>query len=234
MTRKEYYHAWYLANRAHVMAKSREWVANNRERLNARNRAYAKRRRQLRGPIPRKRRSPKCTQCASSDLFVFYRRSNGHFIQPCKICRAKRDRKLSPEMAARHNEKQKRYIRGAGRNVYLAWRQRPQTRLSHTLRQRLRSAIHTHDKYCHTFELVGCDISFLMSYIQARFTKQMSWDNYGTFWEIDHRIPCAKFDLTDHGQQRACFHYSNLQPLSCYDNGRKSAKMPPPHQAELI
>ena len=45
----------------------------------------------------------------------------------------------------------------------------------------------------------------------------MTWDNHGQ-WHIDHIKPCAKFDLTDKDQQKACFHYTNLQPLWKEDN----------------
>jgi len=41
---------------------------------------------------------------------------------------------------------------------------------------------------------------------------------------IDHKIPCASFDLTDTDQQRACFHYSNLQLLWARDNIVKGAR----------
>ncbi len=51
----------------------------------------------------------------------------------------------------------------------------------------------------------------------------MTWDNYGK-WQIDHKIPCASFDLTDPEQQKSCFHFSNLQPLWAKDNNSKGAK----------
>ena len=41
----------------------------------------------------------------------------------------------------------------------------------------------------------------------------MTWDNHGEIWEIDHIIPCSKFNLTEEKQQKECFHYTNLQPL---------------------
>lgn len=82
--------------------------------------------------------------------------------------------------------------------------------------------------------IVGCDISFLMGYLEARFKPGMKWSNYGKVWEIDHRIPCVSFDLTDASHQRSCFHYSNLQPLFVVLNRQKWSKMLPTHQAELI
>jgi len=55
----------------------------------------------------------------------------------------------------------------------------------------------------------------------------MKWSNYGgrTGWQIDHIIPCAKFDLTDVKEQQKCFHYLNLRPLWGKDNQNKAAKI---------
>lgn len=84
-----------------------------------------------------------------------------------------------------------------------------------------------------TEELLGCDIQFLKGFLKAKFSKGMSWDNWGE-WHIDHVIPCAEFDLRDIGQQKQCFHYTNLQPKWAIDNLRKAAKCPPVHQWGLL
>lgn len=104
------------------------------------------------------------------------------------------------------------------------------------LRTRVRDAVRKHSasKSESTILLTGCDTHFLVGYLEARFLPGMKWSNYGSIWEIDHRIPCASFDLRDESHQRSCFHYSNLQPLFVGDNRRKHAKMPAPHQAELL
>lgn len=112
----------------------------------------------------------------------------------------------------------------------------PSFRLARLLRARIQGAVKAQGavKSKKTQTLVGCDINFLLGYIEARFQSGMKWSNYGKVWEIDHRIPCSKFDLTDESHQRSCFHYSNLQPLFVTDNRKKHAKMPASHQAELI
>jgi hypothetical protein len=50
----------------------------------------------------------------------------------------------------------------------------------------------------------------------------MNWNNHGIYWEIDHIIPCSRFNLEDEEQQKQCFHYSNLQPLTKTENRQKS------------
>lgn len=77
-------------------------------------------------------------------------------------------------------------------------------------------------------QIVGCPREEFRRYIEARFTHRMSWGNYGPYWQIDHIIPCSKFDLTQEKDVLVCFHFSNLQPLRKLDNLRKSAKVTNP------
>jgi 5-methylcytosine-specific restriction endonuclease McrA len=103
-------------------------------------------------------------------------------------------------------------------------------------RSRVWDALKTQDgiKSQKTFDLIGCSPEFFRQYLESQFTKEMSWDNYGKFWEIDHRIPVSKFDLSKADQQKRAFNYSNCRPLNGKENSAKKDKMPGPHQALLI
>ncbi len=70
-------------------------------------------------------------------------------------------------------------------------------------------------------EYVGCDVKTLREHIQKQFLKGMTWENQGK-WHIDHRKPCARFDLNKEEERHQCFHYTNLQPLWGPDNLSKS------------
>ena len=50
----------------------------------------------------------------------------------------------------------------------------------------------------------------------------MSWDNYGSYWDIDHIIPCASFNLDNLEEQKKCFIFTNTRPLSKIENQRKN------------
>ena len=91
------------------------------------------------------------------------------------------------------------------------------------LRRRFNHAIQKTNKAGRIMELVGCTRDQLVAYMEAQFLPSMSWENRSE-WHVDHIKPCASFDLTDPGQQRQCFHYTNLQPLWAVDNIRKGAK----------
>lgn len=79
--------------------------------------------------------------------------------------------------------------------------------------------------------LLGCSRNVLIQWMESQFVDGMNWENYGQFgWHIDHIRPCSSFDLSRPKQQRACFHYTNLQPLWWRDNiskgGFKKTKQP--------
>lgn len=99
----------------------------------------------------------------------------------------------------------------------------PDFRMSEYMRARICLALKGNYKSGHTLELLGCSIDELRSWLSGWFQPGMTWENYG-LWHIDHRMPCASFDLSNPEQQRRCFHYLNLQPLWAKDNLSKGAK----------
>jgi len=71
------------------------------------------------------------------------------------------------------------------------------------------------------------DLEEFRIYIRGQFQPGMGWENYGHVWELDHIVPCAKFDLTDPEQQKICFRWDNFQPLYVVDNRKKWAHYGP-------
>lgn len=77
-----------------------------------------------------------------------------------------------------------------------------------------------------TMEFLGCTRDELIKHLESLFQPGMNWDNYGLHgWHVDHVRPCASFDFTNPKDIAECFHFSNLQPLWCLDNIRKSDKV---------
>ncbi len=99
----------------------------------------------------------------------------------------------------------------------------PAFRILCNLRRRLTHAIKGKNKSASTVELLGCSVEYLMVHLENQFTDGMTWENYGE-WHIDHKRPCALFDMSDPAQQRECFGYKNLQPLWGEDNQSKGAR----------
>lgn len=133
---------------------------------------------------------------------------------------------------AQHYQVQRRYLdkpttKAKHRDRYHS---NPQLKMARTLRIRVRGLIKGIGaaKAHSTYELLGCSLEEFIAHIEGKFQDGMTWQNHGRWkfgeppkWHIDHVIPCAAFDLTDPEQQKACFHYKNLQPLWARDNLRK-------------
>jgi hypothetical protein len=101
----------------------------------------------------------------------------------------------------------------------------PQFKLRITLGVRLNKALKTHNKSTSVLNLIGCSINELKEYIEKQFNNGINWENHGIYWEVDHILPCDSFDLTNIEQQKQCFHYTNLQPLTKKHNRTKSNKI---------
>lgn len=67
-----------------------------------------------------------------------------------------------------------------------------------------------------TNDIVGCDWIILKEHIENQFTQEMNWDNYGTYWDIDHIIPISSAKTEE--EVLKLNHYTNLQPLESFYN----------------
>lgn len=103
----------------------------------------------------------------------------------------------------------------------------PLHKMACILRGRMRIALRAQSglKAKKTMELLGCSIPDFLIYLESKFEPGMTWENNSmNGWHIDHIVPCALFDLTKAEHQKACFHFSNLQPLWAKDNLSKGSK----------
>ena len=103
----------------------------------------------------------------------------------------------------------------------------PDFKLIQNVRNRINRIIQNIAKAGHSIELLGCSIQEYRQYLESLFTEGMSWDNYGNKvnqWSIDHIQPCSSFDISKSDEQKACFHYTNTQPMWHIDNLIKGDK----------
>lgn len=73
-----------------------------------------------------------------------------------------------------------------------------------------------------TFVLLGYSVFDLKKHLESQFTSEMSWDNYGSYWHIDHKIP--KSFATNEKELIELFKLDNLQPLEAKTNISKHNK----------
>lgn len=153
---------------------------------------------------------------------AYYEKNREHELANAKRWQAKNRERLLEYQKARHKRRreiERIYNRNRIRTSIPAY-------LSNVLSKRLNRAARDHGfrRCARAKELLGCSIEYLIKHLESNFSDGMIWENRGQ-WHVDHIVPCASFDLTKPENQRACFHWTNLQPLWAKDNRTKKNRI---------
>lgn len=146
-----------------------------------------------------------------------------------------RSRAYSRKWSNKNPEKVKEYSKKWNKEnleKHAKWRRErratdPDFKLKCTLRNRINSVIRLHKKGKKAGSAVadlGCSVPELVTYLENKFTEEMSWENHGVCWELDHVKPLSYFDLTNREQFVIACHYSNLQPLTVKKHREKTTR----------
>ena len=75
-------------------------------------------------------------------------------------------------------------------------------------------------------KIIGYNLGDLIKHLESQFDNNMSWDNYGSYWSIDHIKPRAAFfyQSPEDDSFKDCWKLNNLRPLEKIENIRKSNK----------
>ncbi len=69
---------------------------------------------------------------------------------------------------------------------------------------------------------MGCSREFFMQYFSQLFGADMTWDNYGSAWHVDHIVPRSWFKKAPPSYRVVLNHFSNLRPLSGAENSARA------------
>ena len=72
----------------------------------------------------------------------------------------------------------------------------------------------------HWEDLVGYTLRDLTTHLESLFDENMSWNNYGSYWHIDHIKPKSLFEykIPESEEFKLCWGLKNLQPLEAHKN----------------
>ncbi len=137
-----------------------------------------------------------CKDCENKRARHYYKNNSE------KVC--KRTRRYQKDNREKYNENRRNRIKNDPSFKFCANTRR---RISLSLQKQKAN------KSARTIKLLGCNFKNHEKHRESKFKNGMTWENYGTIWEMDHIIPCDLFDLTKASHQKKCFHYTNTQPL---------------------
>lgn len=153
-----------------------------------------------------------CNVSKSLDNYAFRTDTNSYRNQ-CKDCR---------NLYVKEVKKQEKHRKKQNERAQERRRTDPCFLINQRLRARLRKVLVSKKAKRQTefYELLGCSCNEFKKYIEQQFVDDMSWELRN--FELDHKIPCAFFDMTDVEHQKKCFNYTNFQPLKPDVNNKKS------------
>ncbi len=150
-----------------------------------------------------------CKECNKQRLYKWREENPEKFQAHCKKYRGKQEAK----------DKRNEYLR-------TKYHDEIKIRLERLYRTRVRFCIKK--KHCPKntkfdyVTLLGCEWDILIKWLEFNMKPEMTWENYGTYWHVDHIYPCAKFNFEKEEDRKKCFNWTNLAPLECIENLKKS------------
>lgn len=118
-------------------------------------------------------------------------------------------------------------VRAACRRSSEKRRQIPANRLYKCLSSGIRQCLMLGKQGWTWQEVVGYTVHDLKAHLEAQFTPEMTWENFGVYWHIDHVIPLSAFACTgpDDPMVKQAWALSNLRPLEAFANKSKGNKL---------
>jgi len=176
-----------------------------------------------------------------SEYLKQYREKNAESLKQKRKIYIEKNKDMITEGKRRYYRENKEYVLNKNRenyskniekyrktkNDYVKNRMKndPLFKLKFNIRSLIRNSMKRKftDKSQKTIDILGCQFDVLKEHIENQFDENMNWDNYGTYWEIDHIVPMAS-SMTEEEIYKLN-HYTNFQPLYWLDNLHKSDRV---------
>ncbi len=159
-----------------------------------------------------------CLHCGSFDMFGRIKYCSDRCANRVHYISTREKKKTYPSYCNRKKKK---------RNLLEKLRERISGRLRRVLKGDRHSINYRNG-------LISFTEKQLKVHLEKGFKDGMAWDNYGTIWHIDHKIPLAAFNLRSEIDIKRCWALDNLQPLFAIENLRKGSILGRPNQLGLI
>lgn len=94
-------------------------------------------------------------------------------------------------------------------------RNNPNYKINHAISLGIYYSLKENKLEQHWEDLVPYTLQELKEHLESQFDENMTWDNYGSYWEVDHIIPKSLFNFTSYEDRefKICWSLMNLRPL---------------------
>lgn len=132
------------------------------------------------------------------------------------------------EKAREHKRRWREKNPNYSKKYWQIYRQTSHKRLEHSMSTAIRVSLCGRKSGRKWETLIGYSLQDLINHLETQFDKNMSWNNYGSYWEIDHYIPKSWFiyETPNDIGFKMCWDLNNLQPLTVKVNRTKFNNLP--------
>ena len=210
---KKYYKDRYEKNKDKIIEKSKEYYINNKDKVKEYKKEYQQKNKEKLNLISKKYREENKDTVSDAkkewyqenkDKVKKYQKDNKDHLTSKK-------REHYHKNKDRYNELNRIYIRNKKAN-------NPLYKLSCSIRTLITQSFKLKytKKAKRTTEILGCSFDEFKIHIESKFTKEMNWDNYAKYWQLDHIIPISWAKTEE--EIYKLNHYTNFQPLEWREN----------------
>lgn len=184
-----------------------------------------------------------CIKCGveQDEKEYIYGKSKKNFCKACSRLACKQYKANNREKIATYNKTYKeehkeevskynrKYLEENRETIQKNFKNRRDTNHKFRLRLNLSNRVRTllkskKNRRCYN-EFIGCSIDTIANWLEYNFYGDMTWENYGSVWHVDHVIPCMYFNPEDNDDVKVCFNWANVQPLLAKHNLSKSGSL---------
>lgn len=148
----------------------------------------------------------------------------GNAFPTCKLCKDK----LNKEYHAAYRKNNKAAIL-LGNKIYKKKRREtdPGFRLANNCSRMINIALNGSKLNYSIWDFLPYTIDDLKKHLESKFDNHMTWNNYGTYWHVDHIIPQSSFKYSTMSDDNFihCWSLDNLRPFEALANIKKSNRI---------
>ena len=216
---------YYEKNREEILRKKKKYQEDHRGEIAERMKRYRKKHR---GEIAeRKKEQYKKNKIKIAKQHKMYYEKNKKKILERKKKNYVKNRERITEINKKSCEKNRERILERKRkyqkehkdqqNAYKTRKrhENPKLRLEHNISSVIRQSLKGQKNGRQWESLVGFTLDDLVCHLEKQFTPEVTWDNYGSYWHLDHIIPLSyfKYETAEDTEFKMAWCLDNLQSL---------------------
>lgn len=222
----QYRKKYYRKNRERIIQNKKDYYQRNREKIQKRMKLYhkvwyQKNKREIRKQIkkwPQKNKA-RLQQCNKE----WYQKNRKKILQKQENYYQKNKEVILQHHRMYNLKNKERLLQYKGRWQKYKRKTDPKYRLDENMGSAIARSLKDKKAKRPWEALVNYTLEELMRHLEKQFDNKMSWDNYGSYWAVDHVKPRGLFNYTapDDLVFKQCWALKNLQPLEKIENIKK-------------